>query len=494
MVSVTGTITLDMSMNGQSINCVASSEGFPERRANCSIGPFDVLYKPLLEIVPYYAELLPPMTSEVRLVCLAEGNPVVDYYNWECHPAASVSVCKSNTQNLSLRLADTWQKPVHINVTCTARNTIGLSHFTSVVNVSHDHNNSHSDCRDKQSFTPDGISDVHLIYRKIQRASQLRCLMETMVIAPVRFRWYHNGLVIKETNGTYDFEELPNGSRQLVVQDILNEGETGVITCEILAFPRRLIACSIFQSVTTDVSPSSVADVGTSNPTLKEVTILSYSSPAGDTSKAQFTSHIDSSLSDTPIDIAEGNKDKPLTFRHFWMLLIIMTVLCLLFMCLISIVVATQKNFCTRGGGEHKRMAALAQNAVITGESRNEMHLESQRSDSEPIYDLPQDDQHFQDSTMCTLPDIPLEDDDKTFAEVVDYDDISLNSTKNVYCYRIYAKTEEQLASNNIVVNESELDYENCEVFNHDNPDFNGAKHHDLRYCENPRNRSKHLP
>ena len=79
-VSLTWRLTADKALHNQSVFCVATSDAFPRQNANCSVGPFSVLYPPSVQVTSSRLTFLPPVISEIKLSCNAIGHPTVHSY------------------------------------------------------------------------------------------------------------------------------------------------------------------------------------------------------------------------------------------------------------------------------------------------------------------------------------------------------------------------------------------------------------------------------
>ena len=252
-VSLTGRLRADRILSGEVIACIATSTSFPGRRSNCTIGPFTVLYRPAVRVIPASGELFQPTVAEITLTCVANGNPAIDSYTWSCHPQRAVNRCDSTNKNITINLSPKWRNQSTLNITCGARNFVGASYFTSFIEVNVIPDKLLPQCRNNISSNPVIVQKPYLSFQRDVTSNTLKCFTIMEQIISVNFRWYSKGRFVGERVGVYDFEELPHGSRRLIAHDVLKEPDIGVVTCEIhVTSSINRIACVLAPTYATE--------------------------------------------------------------------------------------------------------------------------------------------------------------------------------------------------------------------------------------------------
>lgn len=130
------TFQINPSFQSKTLSCVATSPAFfPDQEIHCSIGPFVVLYRPQVDILPPGVRLfsghLP--TYVLKLTCSVDSFPVADTITWTCHPnyllqgcdgENGLSVALSLARNISDHTKDRYQLVIAV---CSATNSLGTS-------------------------------------------------------------------------------------------------------------------------------------------------------------------------------------------------------------------------------------------------------------------------------------------------------------------------------------------------------------------------------
>lgn len=62
-----GNIRVTTLIHNYVLICIAKSDVFPGQQATCSLGPFKVIHPPVLEIIPYQAEMTWPLVAKMTL-------------------------------------------------------------------------------------------------------------------------------------------------------------------------------------------------------------------------------------------------------------------------------------------------------------------------------------------------------------------------------------------------------------------------------------------
>ena len=238
-VSLIGQLIVDRTLHGQTVYCVATSPAFPYKSANCSFGPFNVLYAPSVTVVSDRTDLLLPIIREVNFHCDINAYPGVESYQWSCHPDLGSNHFLVNGHNLTVTLPAAWNKTTSLNVSCEANNGVGNTRSTSPVNVTRVTNGQILDCH---LMEPDLESshDLQLMYS--EKDNFLKCSVATSNTDGVTFRWYWRGRLSQER---HILEHLPNGSRQFIAQDVFENVGIGIVACEILTSPVKWKACYV---------------------------------------------------------------------------------------------------------------------------------------------------------------------------------------------------------------------------------------------------------
>ena len=114
-------------LHDQAICCVASSSAYVGQSVNCSLGPFLILYPPLVDVLPADGVLMPPYTSQLAFHCRTDAFPKVSEYLWSCDPPYLFRSCDSlgDVLTLNYNANVSHQYNMSVIVTCKAKNILG---------------------------------------------------------------------------------------------------------------------------------------------------------------------------------------------------------------------------------------------------------------------------------------------------------------------------------------------------------------------------------
>ena len=235
-VSLIGQFVVDRTLHRQTVYCVATSPAFPDKSVNCSFGPFNVWYAPSVTVVSDRTDLLLPIIREVNFHCGINAYPGVESYQWSCDPNLDSHHRVHDGYNLTVTLPESWNEATSLNISCEAKNDVGNTHSSAMINVAHVRTEEILDCL---FMEPESSDDLQLMY--IEKDNLMKCSISTSNLESVKFRWYWRGRLSQERLGRH----LPNGSRQFIVQDVFENVGTGIVACEILTSPEKWKACYV---------------------------------------------------------------------------------------------------------------------------------------------------------------------------------------------------------------------------------------------------------
>lgn len=207
------TFEINRSFHSKTLSCVATSPAFfPDQEIHCTMGPFVVLYRPEVDILPSGVQLFPshPSAYILQLTCSVNSFPAADTIAWTCHPKYLLDGCDGETgPSIALSLArnnsdhnsDRYQL---VTVACSATNSLGTSKTVTEIIIdrlfSININDSTVEVENKVESTASGMLTCIDATLKLQpldlpEETSFLCVVECHDIISLRSRplkWYVN--------------------------------------------------------------------------------------------------------------------------------------------------------------------------------------------------------------------------------------------------------------------------------------------------------------
>lgn len=375
--SMTWMVTVDRKLQNEKLYCVVTSPSFPGRRSNCSLGPYNVLYPPEVQVAPRNSEVLvPSIAASTSLYCLVDANPPVNIFKWSCSPEGFLPTCDFAEQNITIPLSQVGLRNFSVDVTCTATNQIGSSRNTSKFTVGSPLVGAGREC---SSTNHRNVSDIETGIYVFQSLTgdvyQFTCAFIEEKETSAFFKWYLDGHQIRENNNTSVGQILPWLRTDFLVltNDILSAEDTHIVMCEITTETMVKVTSCTFTSKFDQTSTRSLHETITRGPGLSLRT-------------HQGEPH---SVSGVRVSVpSKSPADSSFDFWDiFWMLLIAVGVGFVLVMCSISLVLIVQRAT-RRGRLPFNRHSDTVQ---LTNLQQGIFPNPKGAGSDEPVYEQPRD-------------------------------------------------------------------------------------------------------
>ncbi|XP_071945687.1 cell adhesion molecule 3-like [Antedon mediterranea] len=127
----TYSFTAKQSDNREIFTCELTTSANPSLYRNCSIGPLDVLYAPVVRIEQTRDVIL---GNEAIFICYSDANPQETTFEWSFDPPISENIFVLEN-DIILRIKNTINRLNGTSVICTVTNSIGSGSSKLIINV-----------------------------------------------------------------------------------------------------------------------------------------------------------------------------------------------------------------------------------------------------------------------------------------------------------------------------------------------------------------------